>query len=221
MSSRTRTESGAQRFPMRRTALLQRRLSLVSIRRCSQNVSLAVARIESQARAPYVDNVRRRSGAAPVAAHTYRVGHALVSMRTIDLPHRLLPPPPSRRTDSRTWARGLCAKQKLLFLQLYEGCPARLTSAESERHHVHGQGTGSTLKYGCNDSEQNPRACFVISTNRPPRRPKVCVSDWKLVPTVAAGLHSPGPCNYETRTPRGSRERSAPGFRFGSDDRFA
>jgi len=34
------------------------------------------------------------------------------------------------------------------------------------------------------------------------------------------GVHSPGPCKYETRTKRGSRDPAAPGFSFGSEGRF-
>lgn len=34
------------------------------------------------------------------------------------------------------------------------------------------------------------------------------------------GVHSPGPCKYETRTPRGSRDKMAPSYSFGTDERL-
>ena len=78
--------------------------------------------------------------------------------------------------------------------------------------------------FGSQTHSAHPSSCsFSFShQNRPHEQKDLGKSAYmgKEMESGNFGLHSPGPCTYETRSKRGSREPAAPAFSFGGESRW-
>lgn len=73
------------------------------------------------------------------------------------------------------------------------------------------------------DSSQPSASAFSFGKSvrvRPEINPSAAPFLGKEMAFAYSGVASPGPCKYDTRTPRGSKERATPSYAFGREDRF-
>ena len=99
-------------------------------------------------------------------------------------------------------------------------------SSQDEKQPRPGPGVYETpSSFGSQTHSARPSSCsFSFSQQtRPHEKKDLGKSAYmgKDMETPNFGLHSPGPCTYETRSKRGSREPAAPSFSFGSESRWA
>ena len=77
--------------------------------------------------------------------------------------------------------------------------------------------------FGSQTHSARPSSCsFSFSHSTRPKPAEMGKSGYlgKDMESGNFGLHSPGPCTYETRSKRGSREPAAPAFSFGGESRW-
>lgn len=95
------------------------------------------------------------------------------------------------------------------------------------KDHKHQPGPGmydQPSSFGSQTHSARPSSkCFSFShMTRPSQQKEQSKGSYmgKAMESQNYGAHSPGPCTYETRSKRGSREPNAPSFSFGAESRF-